>query len=127
VQGDLTLHNLGGMRGLSKTFAAVSLLGVVGAVACLVWRPGRARLGLSVWFGLPAVYAAMRVLDNDPITSRFAKLSEVLELVLYVALARVAVRAAVPRDSAPDTDDARALYGSGWDGDLEEMRASRIL
>jgi hypothetical protein len=95
VQGDLTLHNLGGLRGLSKTFAAVSLLGLVGALGCLAWRwRGRPRVGLAVWFGLPAVYAAMRVLDNDPITSRFAKLSEVLELVLYVALARVAVRAA---------------------------------
>jgi len=24
-----------------------------------------------------------------------------------------------------DLDDARALRGSGWDGDLDEMRASR--
>ena len=24
-----------------------------------------------------------------------------------------------------DVDDARALRGSGWDGDLDEMRASR--
>lgn len=26
---------------------------------------------------------------------------------------------------ALDLDDARALRGSGWDGDLDEMRASR--
>ena len=25
-----------------------------------------------------------------------------------------------------DLDDARALRGSGWDGDLEQMRSSRV-
>ncbi len=25
-----------------------------------------------------------------------------------------------------DLDDARAMRGSGWDGDLAEMRASRV-
>ena len=28
-------------------------------------------------------------------------------------------------DSTLDLDDARALRGSGWDGDLDDMRASR--
>jgi hypothetical protein len=91
VQGDVTLHNLGGMRGLSKTFGAIALVGLAGAVAVVRRRPG-----LAVWFALPAIYAAVRVLDNTPITSRFAKLSEILELVLYVALARWALTADAP-------------------------------
>lgn len=86
VQGDLTIHNIGGMRGLSKTFGALALIGFAGAFAVVRRRPG-----LAVWFALPAAYAFVRVVDNDPITSRFAKLSEILELVLYVAMARVAV------------------------------------
>ena len=28
---------------------------------------------------------------------------------------------------APTLDDALAMQGSGWEGDLDEMRASRIL
>jgi hypothetical protein len=91
VQGDVTLHNLGGMRGLSKTFGAIALVGLAGAVAVVRRRPG-----LAVWFALPALYATVRVLDNTPITSRFAKLSEILELVLYVALARWALTADGP-------------------------------
>ena len=83
VQGDLTLHNIGGLRGLSKTFGALALVGFVGGLAVVRRRPG-----LAVWFWMPAVYCVVRVGDNDPITSRFAKLSEVLEFVLYVALAR---------------------------------------
>ena len=89
VQGDLTLHNIGGLRGLSKTFAALALVGFAGGLAVVRRRPG-----LAVWFWLPAAFCVVRVVDNDPITSRFAKLSEVLELVLYVALVRVAVIAA---------------------------------
>ena len=83
VQGDLTLHNIGGLRGLSKTFGALALVGLAGGLAVVRRRPG-----LAVWFWLPAVYCLVRVVDNDPITSRFAKLSEVLELVLYVGLVR---------------------------------------
>ena len=89
VQGDLTLHNIGGLRGLSKTFGALALVGLAGGVAAVVRR----RPGLAVWFWMPAAYCLVRVLDNDPITSRFAKLSEVLELVLYLALVRAAVLA----------------------------------
>ena len=88
VQGDLTLHNIGGLRGLSKTFGALALVGVVGGLAVVRRRPG-----LVAWFWMPALYCLVRVADNDPITSRFAKLSEVLELVLYVALVRAALLA----------------------------------
>jgi len=89
VQGDLTIHNIGGMRGLSKTFAVLALIGFAGALAVVRRRPG-----LATWFVLPAVYSFVRVADNDPITSRFAKLSEILELVLYAALARLVVAVA---------------------------------
>ena len=88
VQGDLTLHNIGGMRGLSKTFAALAVVGLAGGLAVVRRLPG-----LAVWFWLPALYCVVRVVDNDPITSRFAKLSEVLEFVLYVALLRAVVAA----------------------------------
>ena len=88
VQGDLTLHNIGGLRGLSKTFAVLALVGLAGGLAVVRRRPG-----LAAWFWMPAVYCLVRVADNDPITSRFAKLSEVLELVLYVALVRLALLA----------------------------------
>ena len=88
VQGDLTLHNIGGLRGLSKTFGALALVGVAGGLAVVRRRPG-----LAAWFWMPALYCVVRVADNDPITSRFAKLSEVLELVLYVALVRLVVLA----------------------------------
>ena len=90
VQGDLTIHNIGGMRGLSKTFGALALIGCAGGRAGVRQRPG-----LALWFWLPAIYAFVRVVDNDPITSRFAKLSEILEFVLSAALARLAVARAV--------------------------------
>jgi hypothetical protein len=86
VQHDLTLHNLGGFRGLHFSFVAIALLGLAGGALVARWRPG-----LVLWFFGPALYAAVRVLDNDPITPRFAKVSEILELVLYVAIARVVV------------------------------------
>jgi hypothetical protein len=93
VQGDLTIHNIGGLRGLSKTFAALAVVGFAGGLAVVRRHPG-----LAVWFWLPALYCVVRVVDNDPITSRFAKLSEILEFVLYAAMARAAVlwAAAVP-------------------------------
>jgi hypothetical protein len=87
AQSDLTFHNMAGFRGLHYTFVAIALLGVAGAVVVARRRPG-----MVAWFIGPALYAAVRVLDNDPISPRFAKLSEILELVLYVALARVVVR-----------------------------------
>jgi Arc/MetJ family transcription regulator len=44
-----------------------------------------------------------------------------------LATKREAVNLALRRlvGEALDLDDARALRGSGWDGDLAEMRASR--
>lgn len=41
---------------------------------------------------------------------------------------REAVNLALRRLAAEplSVDDARALRGSGWDGDLEEMRGSRV-
>jgi hypothetical protein len=101
VQGDLTIHNIGGLRGLSKTFAALALVGLAGGLAVVRRRPG-----LAVWFWLPAAYCAVRVVDNDPITSRFAKLSEILEFVLYAALVRVAVSLAGPAPVAEGAPDA---------------------
>ena len=111
VQHDLTLHNIGGLRGLHYSYLAIAAGGVVGAVAVLRSRPG-----LALWFLGPAVYAAVRVLDNDPITSRFAKLSEVLELVLYVAVARALLTALERRrPTGPAASDAapskRAVAG----------------
>lgn len=101
VQGDLTIHNIGGLRGLSKTFAALAVVGVAGGLAVVRRRPG-----LAVWFWLPALYAIVRVVDNDPITSRFAKVSEILEFVLYAALARVAVSRLLRPPPAPAARDA---------------------
>lgn len=92
VQGDLTIHNIGGLRGLSKTFGALAVVGVAGGLAVVRRRPG-----LAVWFWLPALYCLVRIVDNDPITSRFAKLSEILEFVLYAGMARAAVLWARPR------------------------------
>lgn len=86
AQGEVTLHNLPGVRGLSKTFAAMATLGSVGALLVVRRRPG-----LAVWFAAPAVYCVARLVHDGAITYRFAKLSEVLELLLYLALARVAV------------------------------------
>lgn len=102
VQGDLTIHNIGGLRGLSKTFGAIALVGLAGGVAVVRRRPG-----LAVWFWLPAVYAVVRIADNDPITSRFAKVSEILEFVLYAALARVAVAHFLHRPVLVRTRNAR--------------------
>ncbi len=44
-----------------------------------------------------------------------------------LATKREAVNLALRRlaGEALDLDDARALRGSGWEGDLDEMRASR--
>ncbi|HVF32570.1 MAG TPA: hypothetical protein VM933_05995 [Acidimicrobiales bacterium] len=116
VQGDLTIHNISGLRGLSKTFGALCVIGVAGAVGCVVLR---ARVGLALWFGMPAAYAAVRVFDNGPITSRFAKLSEVLELVLYVALARLAVPRSSPVRGALDDEAATATRHRGEDAPVE--------
>ena len=80
-QGDVTLHNLHG--GLTASFLAVAVAGVVGGLWILRRRPS-----LSVWFAAPAVYAAARVAYTGVITPRAAKVSEVLELVLYLAVAR---------------------------------------
>ena len=99
VQGDLTIHNIGGLRGLSKTFAALALVGFAGGLAVVRRRPG-----LAVWFWLPAIYCAVRVVDNDPITSRFAKLSEILEFVLYAAMVRAAVLWAARRSERGGND-----------------------
>lgn len=117
VQGDLTLHNIGGLRGLSKTFGALALIGFAGGLAVLRRRPG-----LAVWFWLPAAYAVVRVVDNDPITARFAKLSEILEFVLYAALARLAVgtlsarRLAVPQRLRFDPDPQPEPSTAAGDG-----------
>lgn len=99
VQGDLTLHNIGGLRGLSKTFAALAVIGLAGGVDVVRRRPG-----LAVWFWLPAAYCLLRIVDDGPITSRFAKVSEILELVLYAAMARVAVAWAASRAKGPGVD-----------------------
>jgi len=86
VQNEVTLHNLGGIQGLEKSFLGIAVVGLaVGA-----WVARRAP-GLAVWFVGPALYGVVRVFHDQPITYRFAKLSEVLELLLYVGLARVAV------------------------------------
>ena len=85
VQHEVTLHNLGGIEGLEKSFVGIAALGLaVGA-----WVARRAP-GLAVWFVGPALYAVVRVANEHPISYRFAKLSEVLELLLYAGLARVA-------------------------------------
>lgn len=80
-QGDVTLHNLHG--GLTASFIAVALAGIIGGLWILRRRPS-----LAVWFAAPAVYAAARVAYTGVITPRAAKVSEVLELVLYLAVAR---------------------------------------
>ena len=104
VQGDMTLHNMGALRGLEKTFLAIAAVGI----GCALWVVRR-RPGLALWFAAPAIYALVRVLDNDPITPRFAKLSEVLELLLYAGLARVALSVS---DQNP-TERAEPSSGSG--------------
>jgi Arc/MetJ family transcription regulator len=45
----------------------------------------------------------------------------------HLASKRDAVNLALRRVAAEalDLDDARALRGSGWDGDLDELRANR--
>lgn len=85
VQNEVTLHNLGGIEGLEKSFLGIAVVGL--AVGAWVARKAP---GLAVWFVGPALYAVVRVVNEHPITYRFAKLSEVLELVLYAGLARVA-------------------------------------
>ena len=108
VQGDLTIHNIGGLRGLSKTFGALALVGVAGALAVVRRRPG-----FAVWFAMPALYAFVRVVDNDPITSRFAKLSEILEFVLYAAMVRLAVGVAMRSKQSSGEIGAPPPAGSG--------------
>ena len=46
----------------------------------------------------------------------------------HLASKRDAVNLALRRvaSEALDLDDARALRGSGWDGDLDELRANRV-
>ena len=46
----------------------------------------------------------------------------------HLASKRDAVNLALRRLAAEplDLDDARALRGSGWDGDLDDLRASRV-
>lgn len=117
VQGDLTIHNIGGLRGLSKTFAALAVVGFAGAVAVVRRRPG-----LAVWFVLPALYAFVRVVDDDPITSRFAKLSEILEFVLYAALVRVVVTWARRPAPAGAADPTAAAVPAERAGDAPPER-----
>jgi len=83
-QGDVTLHNLHG--GLTSSFIAVAVAGAIGSAWILRRRPT-----LAVWFAAPAIYAIGRVAYTGVITPRAAKVSEALELVLYVAVARAAV------------------------------------
>ena len=54
--------------------------------------------------------ACQRVMDRYHLTSKRDAVNYALRLVAAEAL---------------DLDDARALRGSGWEGDLEELRASR--
>lgn len=84
-QGELTLHNLDG--GLTASFMAVAIAGLVGAVWVV-----RRHLPLAVWFAAPALYAAARVTHTGVISPRAAKISEALELALYVAVARAVTR-----------------------------------
>ena len=80
-QGEVTLHNLHG--GLTASFIAVAVAGIIGGLWIVRRRPT-----LAVWFAAPAVYAAGRIAYTGVITPRAAKVSEVLELVLYLAVAR---------------------------------------
>lgn len=54
--------------------------------------------------------ACETVMDRYHLTSKRDAVNYALRLVASEAL---------------DLDDARALRGSGWDGDLDEMRATR--
>ena len=88
-QGDLTLHNLHG--GLTSSFIAVAIAGAAGGIYVARRRPA-----LACWFLAPAVYGLGRVAYTGVITPRAAKTSEVLELVLYLAIARLAIRPPKP-------------------------------
>jgi hypothetical protein len=92
VQGEVTLHNLGGMRGLEKSFLGIAFIGLAFAGWVVRRSPG-----LAVWFAGPAAYAMVRVLHDGVIDYRFAKLSELVELLLYAGLARVALSASAHR------------------------------
>lgn len=102
-QGDVTLHNLHG--GLTASFLAVAVAGIIGGLWILRRQPS-----LAVWFAAPAVYAAARVAYTGVITPRAAKVSEVLELVLYLAVAR-AVTWPPPR---PEGEGAVAFLPSSF-------------
>jgi len=89
LQGDSTLHNLGG--GLETSFVGIVI--VAGALALLVatrWDPVRAvPLTVAFWLIAPAVYAAYR-LSAGSVPYTTAKMGEVVEFLFAVALARIA-------------------------------------
>ena len=98
-QGDVTLHNLHG--GLTASFIAVAIAGIAGGLWIVRRRPA-----LAVWFAAPAIYAVGRVAYTGVITPRAAKVSEVLELALYLAVARAV---AWPPPPLPATEGESAV------------------
>lgn len=117
-QGDVTIHNLYG--GLGASFFAIVAVSL-GLVAIMVWRRHwvpTAPPALVVWLLVPAAYALLRMGLREP-SYWIAKLSEAVEAVFAVALARVAwaARAAVvdqrrERNGAAETNAAPAATTS---------------
>lgn len=102
LQGDSTLHNLGG--GLETSFVGIVI--VAGALALLVasrWDLVRdVPLTVVLWLIAPAAYAAYR-LSAGSVPYTTAKMSEVVEFLFAVAVARIAwsVRNRAPQPLAP--------------------------
>ena len=111
-QGDVTIHNLAG--GLGASFFAIVAVSL-GLAAIVVWRRHwvpTAPTALIVWLLVPAAYALLRMGLREP-SYWIAKLSEAVEAVFAVALARVAwaARAGVvdqrrARNGATETNTA---------------------
>ena len=83
VQGETTLHNLEG--GLELSFVAT-----LGAAAVGLGRVAGVPRVLASWFAVAAVAAASRLVLSDP-SFEAAKLTEATELLLYAAVAWLAV------------------------------------
>jgi hypothetical protein len=114
-QGEATVHNIG--QALDASFLAVTAVAVVllAVVVARHRRDGRGPLALAVWFAVPAVYAALRLVDGDP-GYAFAKLSEATELVLAVAMARMARAELLHTEDAASVARWSAAHG-GLGGD----------
>ena len=109
-QGEATVHNIG--QALDASFLAITAVAVVLlAVVVVRYRRGATTSPtLAVWLAVPAAYAAVRLVDGDP-GYALAKLSEATELLLAVAMARMA-RAELRSTTAPGRGEFRFTVAS---------------